>query len=227
MRDDSRGFGLLRSLARGSRLCAKRKRNRRDAIAFRIHECEELLAMADRTVSGTYRPEPARVFVTERPKHREVHVPAHRDRVVRHLLHDRIESVFEANFCEASFACRRGKGTLAAAKALRRAMWNASRHAHKRVLALQMDVRNFFGFIHKPTLIELLEPNLRALQGWSDEPVALSPMQLAKVIVAHDPTQHARRLSPPRLFAKFPAHKRLGAAGPVRGLPIGNLTSQF
>ena len=52
-------------------------------------------------------------------------------------------------------------------------------------------------------------------------------LDLARRIVLHDPAAVARRRGDPALFARVPPHKRLGAAGPDRCLPIGNLTSQF
>ena len=97
-----------------ARACERRKRARPDCIAFRMREGEEVFALAERLMGGTYRPEPGRVFVTERPKHREVHAAAYRDRVVHHLIHALLEPVFEPAMSEASFACRRGRGTHAA-----------------------------------------------------------------------------------------------------------------
>ena len=52
-------------------------------------------------------------------------------------------------------------------------------------------------------------------------------LDLARRIVLHDPAAIARRRGDLVFFARVPPHKRLGASGPDRGLPIGNLTSQF
>jgi Protein of unknown function (DUF1566) len=53
--------------------CGKRKGGPPDAIAFRMRQGEEVVSLARRLALGTYVPQPGRVFVTERPKHREVH----------------------------------------------------------------------------------------------------------------------------------------------------------
>jgi hypothetical protein len=104
----------VEEVARAAADCEVRKRRRPDAIAFRAQFGEEVLSLAGRRRSGEYRPEPGTVFVTERPKYREVHAAAYRDRVVQHLLHRRLEPRLERSFISGSFACRPGKGTHAA-----------------------------------------------------------------------------------------------------------------
>ncbi len=221
------GIAALHAAARS---CARHKRARPDALAFRLREGEELLALAGRLEAGSYRPEPGRVFVTERPKHREVQAAVYRDRVVHHLLHGLLEPALERRFSDASFACRKGKGTHAAALRLQQWMWRLSRHGGVRVFALQLDVVNFFMSLHRQTLLAMLEPVAREVEaglGGRLPPGAFGPWELCRRIVLHDPGAGAHRLGSPALFARVPPHKRLGALGPDRGLPIGNLTSQL
>ena len=217
----------LAALQAAARRCARRKHASRAAIAFRMREGEELLSLAARLGAGSYWPEPGRVFVTERPKYREVHAAAYRDRVVHHLLHALLEPAFEPQFSAASFACRSDKGTHAAVAALQGAIWRLSRHGGVRVYALQMDVVNFFMSLHRPTLLGLLEPVARKLEAELDPLPVMGPWELCRRIVLHDPSRGGRRTGDLGLFARVPPHKRFGALGPDRGLPIGNLTSQF
>lgn len=124
--------------------CGKRKGGRPDAIAFRLRQGEEIVSLSRRLALGTYVPQPGRVFVTERPKHREAHAAIYRDRVVHHLIHALVEPLFEPGFSDASFACRRGKGTHAAASVLQRHVANLSRQGGAGVWARSLDVINFF-----------------------------------------------------------------------------------
>ncbi|MEO7330599.1 MAG: reverse transcriptase/maturase family protein, partial [Minicystis sp.] len=218
------------ALAGAARACARRKRGRLDAIAFRLREGEEVLALAHRLEEGSYLPEPGRVFVTEHPKHREVHAAVYRDRVVHHLIHALLEPVFEPTFSEASFACRRGKGTHAAVRHLQARIWRSTRHGGVRGYALQMDVVNFFMSLHKLALLEMLAGPVRRLEGQLAQrlpPSGFGPWELCQRIVRHDPTAGAKRVGDLALFPRVPPHKRLGGLGPDRGIPIGNLTSQF
>lgn len=193
-----------------------------------MREGEELLSLAARLERGDYFPQPGSVFVTEKPKYREVHAAVYRDRVVHHLIRGLVEPPFEAAFSEASFACRTGKGTHAGASALHAWLGRLSRQGQMRVWSLSMDVKNFFMSLHKPTLLGLLAPRVRGLEARLAAEGRLpasgfGPWQLVQRIVLHDPTKGARRVG----LARVPPHKRSGALGSDRGIPIGNLTSQF
>lgn len=211
------------ALDRAFARCIRRKRGRPDAIAFRLRQAEECHALGERLRSGRYAPGPGKVFVTRRPKHREIHAAAFRDRVVHHLLYDVLEPRFEPGFIGDSFACRRGKGTHAGAARLQEMMRQVTRQGARRAYALQLDIRSFFMSIHKPTLLGLLRRRFTP----AELAAATGPWPLTRTVVLHDPVTTARRCGRPREFSRVPPHKRLGAAGPDRGLPIGNLTSQF
>ena len=103
---------------------------------------------------------------------------------------------------------------------LRQATANGRRPAW----ALKLDVASFFAAIHKDTLYALItarvvDPELR----W-----------LTRTILFHDPTEDYRFRSlggrvPGPASPAYPVAlaKSLFGAGNARGLPIGNLTSQF
>jgi len=217
---------LLASLHSAAKRCGRRKQSRHDVMAYRLNEGEVLVDLAARISQGSYVPAPGRVFVTERPKHREIHAADYPDRIVHHLLHDLLAPHFEPHFIADTFACIPGRGTHAAARRLQAHVWNATRHGGIRAYALQLDVRSFFPSIHKPTLLARIEPLTRSLPPLARNPRALTAFALATVIIEHD-CSRAARVAPARAFARVPAHKRLGAHGPECGLPIGNLTSQF
>jgi hypothetical protein len=96
-------------------------------------------------------------------------------------------------------------------------MWRLSRHGGVRLYALSMDVANFFMSLHRPTLTDLLRRHAGKHAAWPT----------IERLLRHDHARAARPIGPRRLFGLVPRHKRLGALGPDRGLPIGNLTSQF
>lgn len=208
----------VRAVDRAAAACARRKRSRPDAIAFRMRYGEEVLSLAERLQTGRYQPEPGWVFVTEQPKPREFHAATFRDRVVHHLLHELLQSRFERRFIGDSFACRRGKGTHAAATALRRHLWQASRRGEVRAWALQMDIRSFFCSIHRPTLLALLAKGFGAEKRRAPAP---SVWRLLETIVLHDAAGCAVPHGAPASFAKVPPEKRLGTRAPFHGLPMG------
>ncbi|MEI6806469.1 MAG: reverse transcriptase/maturase family protein [Myxococcaceae bacterium] len=180
-----------------------------------------MLDITRRLQSGTYQPQAGVVFIVNRPKYREIHAAHFRDRVVHHLLHHQLEPVFEKSFINDSFACRKGKGTHAAVKALHQKMREVSRQGHIKAYALQIDIKAFFPSMHKKTLMELLESKRQLIAN------AREVLNLARIIIEQDMSASALRLGNPQRFHHVPSHKRLGARGSEYGLPIGNLTSQF
>jgi hypothetical protein len=126
----------------------------------------------------TYRPGRSICFVTGGPKPREVFAADFRDRIVHHLLVSRLERVFEPTFSHDLYACRKGKGVLAASNRLMVFLRCVSANGQRRAWALTLDVASFFPSIHKQTLYEILarrvrDPELR----W-----------LTRIILFHDPT---------------------------------------
>jgi hypothetical protein len=105
-------------LWRQHRTCRHNKRTTLNALAFEADAEANLLALREQLRAHTYRPGRSVCFVTGGPKPREVFAADFRDRIVHHLLVGWQERVFEPCFIHDSYACRRGKGTLAASDRL-------------------------------------------------------------------------------------------------------------
>ncbi|ENH6342571.1 RNA-directed DNA polymerase [Burkholderia vietnamiensis] len=197
--------------------CRRTKRNSTTALAFEANlECN-LRDLHDELADGSYRPGRSICFVITRPKPREVWAAEFRDRVVHHLLYNRIGPRFERSFIADSCACIKGRGTLYAAERLeakiRSITQNWSRPAHY----LKCDLANFFVSIDKRVLLELMmakipEPFWRAL---------------TELVLMHDPRADFVYRGDPAMMNRVPPHKRLMEQESHLGLPIGNLSSQF
>jgi RNA-directed DNA polymerase len=225
-------FGL-HALWRAYRACRKGKRTSRDTQAYEASLLDKLVnsrdALAKPLAQGGWRPSRTFSFVVSRPKLREIHAAPFADRVVHHVLVDRLARLFEPVFIHDSYANRLGKGTHAAIDRLQGFMRQASAGASQEAFVLQLDIANFFNSIHRPTLFRLLQHRLaRALRGGTlDAAEATALQDHCRALLSADPTVGVRRRGSPKVFDQVPPHKRLGGQGPARGLPIGNLTSQF
>jgi retron-type reverse transcriptase len=128
-----------------------------------------------------------------------------------------MSNLCEPRFIYDSFACRTGKGTHAAAKRLqgfaRKATLNGTRSAH----FLQLDIRSFFTCINKTILKTIVRKHI------VDEHM----LWLADTIIDNDCTQDCDITRGGNLLKLIPPHKSLFGSEPHKGLPIGNLTSQF
>lgn len=197
--------------------CLQDKRNTASALAFRLNEAQNLFQLLQRLLDGTYQPGPSICFVVTHPKAREVWAADFPDRIVHHLLYNRIAARFHASFIHDSCACIPGRGTLYAARRvehhIRSITQNWSRPAHY----LKCDLANFFVRIDKHRLREQLVSKIP--EPWW--------RWLADTILFHDPRENVRVQSPAQLMARVPPHKSLFNAPDCTGLPIGNLSSQF
>ena len=197
--------------------CRRTKRNTVNALAFEQDLERNLADLAGELQAGTYRPRPSICFVVTRPKHREVWAAAFRDRVVHHLLYNRIGPRFERSFIADSCACIPGRGTLYAAQRLEVKIRSVTANWQRPAFYLKCDLANFFVSIDKAVLWQQLAPRIHE-PWWQD---------LAHQVLFHDPRPDAVLQSTPALMAKVAPHKRLLRQSPAKGLPIGNLSSQF
>lgn len=214
---------------RAYQACRRGKRTARDTQAYEAHLLDKLVGSRDALASASWRPSRTFSFVVSRPKLREIHAAPFADRVVHHVIADRLTRLYEPVFVHDSYANRLGKGTHAAVDRLQTFMRSVTQGGAVPAHALQLDIANFFNSIHRPTLFRLLQHRLsRAVRGGTlDAAEAATLQSLCRALLQADPTLGVRRRGAPALFAQVPPHKRLGALGPHTGLPIGNLTSQF
>ena len=184
---------------------ARGKRGRKAAALFEHRVADRLLVLRKELRERSYRPGTYRNFVIHEPKRRKISAAPFRDRVVHHALCNVIEPLFEARFHPHSYANRRDKGTH---RAVDRLQTLACRHRY----AMRLDVRQHFASVdHALLRVELA----RVIE---DENV----QWLIDLILASG----AGVLADNYAMVYFPGDNLLSANRP-RGLPIGNLTSQF
>jgi RNA-directed DNA polymerase len=187
------------------RKARKGKRSHPPAATFEQRAGEHLLEIQAELQSQTYRPGGYASFYVHDPKRRLISAAPFRDRVVHHALCNIIEPILERRFIHDSYANRQGRGTHAA---IDRSQDFARRYRY----VLQCDVAQFFPAIDHAILLEtigrvVVDPDL---------------LGLCDVILQSG----AGLLADEYTMTYFPGDDLLAALRP-RGLPIGNLTSQF
>ena len=197
--------------------CRRTKRNSTSALAFEAHLERNLLDLHDELQDGTYRPGRSICFVVTRPRPREVWAADFRDRIVHHLLYNRIAPRLHAAFTADTCACIPGRGTLYAARRLDHQVRSATRNWSRPAHYLKCDLANFFVSIDKGVLLAQLAR--RVVEPWW--------LRLAETILMHDPRADVQIQGTVEQLRLVPPHKSLFNAPAGRGLPIGNLSSQF
>ncbi len=206
----------LENLYRQYYACRRNKRNTINALRFEAEQEKQLLSLRESLINRTYQPTRSVCFFSTRPKLREIFAADFRDRVVHHLLVDYLEKIWEPIFIHDSYACRKGKGVHRGVKRLQRFIRQVTCNGIQPAYYLQLDIRNYFMTIDKDILYGLLSAKL------NDD----TALWLTKILVYHDCTQnHIFRGRD--LTGRIPAHKTLFGCGDNKGLPIGNLNSQF
>ncbi len=187
------------------RKARKGKRGRSPAASFEYDVEANLLQLQKELAEKTYKPGAYTSFYIHEPKRRLISAAPFRDRVVHHALCNIIEPIFERSFIHDSYANRVGRGTH---RALDRAQYYSRRFRY----VLQMDIRQFFPSIDHRLLQSILA-------GKIADPGVLA---LIDSIVASGDSVFGESYD----MQWFPGDDLLAAIRP-RGLPIGNLTSQF
>ena len=197
--------------------CRKHKRNTRSALDFERDLERNLWQLHQELIAGTYRPGPSICFVITRPKPREVWAAEFRDRIVHHLLYNKISPRFHAGFIADSCACIPGRGTLYAAERLESKIRSITQNWSRPAYYLKIDLANFFVSIDKRVVLDQL--SRKVTEPWW--------LQLTEQILMHDPRIEVTVQSTPQLLDRIPPHKSLFTQDEFHGLPIGNLSSQF
>ncbi len=187
------------------RAARRGKRGKEPVARFERRQEETLLTLQEQLREKTYRPGPYYSFFIHEPKRRLISAAPFRDRVVHHALCRVIEPLWERRFIHDSYANRVGKGT-------HRALDRCQTFTRRCPYVLQCDLRQFFPSIDHAVLREIL---CRVI---ADKDV----LWLCDRIL----TSGEGVLSEAYEMAWFPGDDLLAALRP-RGLPIGNLTSQF
>ncbi len=124
------------------------KRAKRATFEFSRHLASNLDALHKELHSGTYAPQPYHEFQVFEPKPRTIFAPAFRDLVVQHAIYRLVYPIFNRTFIDQSFACRKGKGTHAAADYAQQALRRCAPDSY----ILQLDIRKFFYSISRAVL---------------------------------------------------------------------------
>lgn len=207
----------LENLYRQYLRCRRHKRKTHNALRFEAKLAENLVQLREELERRTYHPSRSVCFVVKQPKFQEIFAADFRDRVVHHVLVEALERIWEPLFLHDSYACRKGKGTHRAVTRLQQFMRRVTHNGTKPGFALHLDIRGFFFHIDKAILFQLIAKRI------SDEAL----LWLARTIIFHDCTAQPLFKTDRRLWRHIPPHKTLFGTENRRGLPIGNLTSQF
>jgi RNA-directed DNA polymerase len=187
------------------RNAARGKRGRPATAGFEYQLADQLLALQNELRTQTYCPGKYHNFYIHEPKRRLISAAPFRDRVVHHAICNLTVPWFERRFIFDSYANRPGKGT-------HRALDRCQGFARRFRYTLQCDIVQFFPAIDHAILRKIITTML------PDE----SAFWVIDSILASGRGVLAEAFD----MVYFPGDDLFANTRP-RGLPIGNLTSQW
>lgn len=181
----------------------KGKKENLQTAKFHFNLENELFKLQRDLKAKEYKPGKYKTFYVYDPKKRMISASPYRDRVVHHALCNTIEPLFNQTFIFDTYANRLGKGTH---KAIDRYQVFSKKFRY----VLKCDIRKFFPSIDHQLLKQELHRKINCR----------STQWLINTIIDHSNPQeeHFQWFEGDNLFTPIDRRK---------GLPIGNLTSQF
>lgn len=190
---------------------ARRRKTKRDyVLRFDYNPEERLMQLCEELAQKRYRHAPLHAFHVFRPKRRLIKAATFRDRIVHHALCNVIEPIFERRFIYDSYANRIGKG-------VHRAVDRFTQFARQNRYVLKCDIHKYFYSIDYDILLGILARRIR------DEDVLWLVQEILRGGQRLTPDSEREEARPPDYF---PGDDLFAILRP-RGLPLGNLTSQF
>ncbi len=203
--------------------CMKRKSGTENARRFAFDESENLYALYTELKTMVYEVGPSIAFCVTKPVKREVFAADFRDRIIHHLIMNRLERLFEGQFITDSYSCRKGKGTLFGIRRLREKLIEATDNYEKEAYIIKCDLKSYFMTIVKRAVFDKLR---LFMEGHGVSDLEFMEWLVGKVIFDR-PQDHCIRKQPASFWDDLPKDKSLFGSDGTRGLPIGNLTSQW
>jgi retron-type reverse transcriptase len=191
------------NLLLAARQAQRGKRFRENVLGFNYYLADELLRLRSELGDRSYRPGAYRTFRIMDPKPRLISAAPYRDRVVHHALCNVIMPLLEPTLIGDTYANRAGYGT-------HRALRRFTQFARSSRYILQCDVRKYFPSIDLEILKGLICRKIKCQDT----------LWLIDTIIDGSNEQEP-------VVEYFPGDELLTPVERRRGLPIGNLTSQF
>ncbi len=193
-------FGNLLSAARKAE---KGKRYQPNVLAFNAHLEDNLIDIQAALCAKTYCPGDYTTFEIKEPKPRLISAAPYPDRVIHHALCNIIQPIFERTFIRDSYANRTGFGT-------HRALRRFTEFSRSSRYIFQSDITKYFPSIDHDILKSLMRRKIKCPDT----------LWLIDTIIDHSNPQEP-------VNAYFDGDDIFVPFQRRRGLPIGNLTSQF
>lgn len=202
------------------------KRRRNSQLEFERDYPDHLRRMCYELNNFEYIIRKVMAFMLNYPQQREVIFAIFYDRVPQYWFCETLRPGVEKRLDPASYACRIGRGPLAAALQLAEYVGEVSRAGKVPTVIAKEDQKSFFLHINRETLVEDLNEAIR--EDFAENPRLRDLLlYLCRVLYLSDTISHAVRCCPVTEWEGLPKYKSRFNLPPMIGLDIGNQPSQL
>lgn len=182
---------------------SKGKKHRGNVIQFSSMIIDNVIALRNELIEKRYKPGSYKEFYVYDSKKRKISAAPYRDRVVHHAVCNVIMPIFEKTFIDNSFANRKGKGTHRAASMCRK-------YLHEYRYYLKCDIVKYFPSVDHEILKAILAKKIKCRDT----------LGLIELIIDGSNKQDCAEFY-------FQGDDLFSPCSRRKGIPIGNLTSQY
>jgi len=203
------------------------KKKKQDVQEFGLRLTDNILQLQDELANFSYVHGHYKAFNISDPKPRNIHKASVRDRVLHHAIYRKLYPFFDRIFIADSYSCQIGKGTYKAIKRFEKFGLRVGKNNSRTVWVLKCDIKKFFASIDHKMLLEILANYisdkdilwlLRQIIGSFDSP---SPGVIPSA------TEESLILRSFGFGCTQPQDDADESENNLKGLPLGNLTSQL
>ena len=178
---------------------ARKGKTKKDyVIEFEKDLAYNLIALHYELKYQIYEPKPLQTFILRDPKIRKISKSDFRDRIVHHALCNILEPIFDKTFIYDNCASRKYKGTLFALKRFEKFRRKLTFNFTSECYCLKADIKHYFEEINHEILLEIIKKKIKCEET----------LWLLKRVIERE-------------------RERREDLSLIKGMPLGNLTSQF
>jgi RNA-directed DNA polymerase len=170
-------------------------------IEFEKNTMKNLLELQEELKDQIYKPLPLEDFILRDPKTRKISKSDFRDRIVHHAIIRIIEPIFDKSFIYDSCANRIGKGNLFALRRFDLFKKKVTNNLKTEAFCFKADIKHYFEEVNHEVLIKIISRKIK------DERVLWLIRRILENVANWGGGEGSLKL--------------------IKGMPLGNLTSQF
>lgn len=201
------------------------KRSSPSQAEFETRHAERLKELFEQVSRREYIPLPGILFILHWPTRRECSAPVFRDRPVETMFCETIRPAVERLMDPNSFACRVGKGAIAAVQQLVDCYRQESDNGRHPCVWISLDQRSFFFHLLKPLVHAIFDGIIERYLVDGDYKDMM--LYLSRIITESVPIEHAQPQCGPHEWCGLAAHKQQRNLPPDVGMSIGRLPVQL